>query len=214
MGRSSLKEPRQKEIVKAFYKIARKEGLENTSFAKVAEHMGITPSLIIHYFETKELLIYALVEYILDKYLLIFSVPAPTDNDDPLYTLLKVIDNIFSHKWNTLFDDGLSYSCYALSFRNKVIMKKYKLLLDTLRKHLEGLITLCIESGLLKIKDASTTADLIFVIADGAYYYLSLTDNKNEYQNKLENYKSRAIALLELPESVVNGYYGKWQKQQ
>ena len=93
-------------------------------------------------------------------------------------------------------------------------MKKYKLLLDTLRKHLEELISRCIETGLLKVKDASTTADIIFVIADGAYYYLSLADNKNEYQNKLEKYKSRAIALLELPESVVNGYYGKWQKQQ
>ncbi|HVV07045.1 MAG TPA: hypothetical protein VHC96_22610 [Puia sp.] len=202
MGRSSLKEPRQKEIVKAFYKIARKEGLENATFAKTAELIGITPGLVIHYFETKEHLIYALVEYILDKYLLIFQVSPAADKKDALHDLLKAIDNIFSHKWNTLFDDGVSYSCYALSFRNKTIMKKYKLLLDTLRKQLEELIIRCIEDGALEIEDPSATADIIFIIADGAYYYLSLTDDKEEYLTKLAQYKQKAINLLNLPATV------------
>lgn len=50
MGRKSLKEPRQKEIIRAFYKIAKKEGLENASILKTANLIGITPSLIMHYF--------------------------------------------------------------------------------------------------------------------------------------------------------------------
>lgn len=209
MGRNSLKEPRQKEIVKAFYKLAKKEGLENATFAKAGELIGITPGLIIHYFATKEHLIYALVEYILDKYLLIFNVPAASEKNDPLYNLLKAIDNMFSHKWNTLFDDGVSYSCYALSFRNKTIMKKYKLLLDTLRKQLEELIVRCVEEGVLKVEDPAATADIIFVIADGAYYYLSLTDDRDEYLTKLAQYKQRAINLLNLPATVVDGYSDK-----
>lgn len=202
MGRNSLKEPRQKEIVKAFYKLAKKEGLENATFAKTAELIGITPGLIIHYFATKEHLIYALVEHILDKYLLIFQVPAAVEKDDSLHNLLRAIDNIFSHKWNTLFDDGVSYSCYALSFRNNIIMRKYKLLLDTLRKRLEELIVRCVEEGVLEVKDPSGTADIIFIIADGAYYYLSLTDNKEEYLTKLAQYKQRAFDLLNLPATV------------
>jgi hypothetical protein len=36
MGRKSLKPLRQKAIIKAFYKVAKKEGLENASIAKVA----------------------------------------------------------------------------------------------------------------------------------------------------------------------------------
>src|SRR5690242_12082800 len=105
VGRKSLKEPRQKEIIKAFYKLAKNEGLENASIAKTAEMIDMNPSLIIHYFRTKDYLVYGLVEYILDKYLLIFKVPANSD-DSYLQLLLKVIDNIFSKKWNTLFDDG------------------------------------------------------------------------------------------------------------
>jgi len=54
MGRKSLKETRQQEIIKVFYKVAKKEGYENTSIAKIAKVMDINPSLIMHYFETKE----------------------------------------------------------------------------------------------------------------------------------------------------------------
>ena len=76
MGRKSLKGPRQKEIIKAFYKVAKKEGLENASIAKTAELININPSLVVHYFKSKDYLVYGLIEYILDKYLLIYKVPA------------------------------------------------------------------------------------------------------------------------------------------
>ncbi len=118
MGRKSLKEERQREIIKAFYKLAKKEGLENASIAKTAAVIDINPSLVMHYFETKEALVYGLIEYILDKYLLIYQLPKEYDGSAET-ALMKVIDNIFSHKWNTLFDDSVSYSCYALAFRNK-----------------------------------------------------------------------------------------------
>jgi AcrR family transcriptional regulator len=197
MGRKSLKEPRQKEIIKAFYKLAKKEGLENASIAKTAELIGINPSLIMHYFQTKEYLIYGLVEYILDKYLLIFKVPVNRD-DTPLEILLKVIDNIFSNKWNTLFDDGVSYSCYSLAFRDKVIRDKYKLLLDALRCRLQELIIACTEEGSIDVQDTAMAADIIFVLVDGAYYYLSLTSDKKEYASKLLQYKNNAIGLLNI----------------
>lgn len=197
VGRKSLKEPRQKEIINAFYKLAKKEGLENASIKKTAALININPSLVIHYFSTKEHMVYSLVEYILDKYLLIFNVPV-NSSDTPLQVLLKVIDNIFSKKWNTLFDDGVSYSCYSLTFQDKTIRKKYKLLLDTLREHLAGLIAPCIENGSINIKDPAPVADIIFVLVDGAYYYLSLTDDKAEYNAKLLEYKNKAIELLNI----------------
>lgn len=197
MGRKSLKDIRQKEIIKIFYKIAKKEGLENASLVKTAAAMGINPSLIMHYFQTKEFLIYSLVEYILDKYLLIYRVDNKDDND-PKSTLLKVMDNIFSRRWNTLFDDGVSYSCFSLTFRNKGIRKKYKMMLDSLRRTLEEQITVCNQAGVLSVKDPAYTADLIFVLVDGAYYYLSLVDDKEEYREKLAIYQQQAMKLLNL----------------
>jgi AcrR family transcriptional regulator len=195
MGRKSRKESRQKEIIKAFYKVAKKEGLEHASIAKTAASMDINPSLILHYFQAKEQLMYGLVEFILDKYLLIFKVP-PECGNDPKEVLLKVIDNVFSKKWNTLFDDGISYSCYSLTFRDKDIRKKYKALLDVLRKRLEELIVACKDAGHLLAADPALVADIIFVLVDGAYYYLCLADDKKEYEPRLMQYKKQAISLL------------------
>lgn len=196
MGRKNLKEPRQKEIIQAFYKLAKKEGLENASIAKTAELINVNPSLIMHYFKSKDYLVYGLIEFILDKYLLIYNLNNKKDNN-PKTVLFKTIDNIFSKKWNVLFDDGVSYSCYSLTFRNKIIRQKYKILLDTLRESLEELITACNNAKLLSVKKPSATADLIFVLVDGAYYYLSLVDDKNEYIKKLSQYKRQALNLLQ-----------------
>jgi AcrR family transcriptional regulator len=197
MGRKNLKEPRQKEIIQAFYKLAKKEGLENASIAKTAELINVNPSLIMHYFKSKDYLVYGLIEFILDKYLLIFNLNNKKNNASPKTILYETIDNIFSKKWNTLFDDGVSYSCYSLTFRNKVIRQKYKILLDTLRKSLEELIVACNKANQLSVIKPSATADLIFILVDGAYYYLSLVDNKEEYMKKLGEYKKQALKLLQ-----------------
>jgi len=201
MGRKSLKEPRQKEIIKAFYKVAKKEGLENASIAKTAEVIGINPSLVMHYFKTKEHLVYGLIEYILDKYLLIYKIP-PEYEAHPRKALLAVIDNIFSSKWNTLFDDSVSYSCYSLAFRDRTIKEKYKNLLDALREKLRLLIQDCKDMGVLAVEDPALTADIIFVLVDGAYYYLSLVSDKREYQHKLMQYKRQAVANLNFVSSA------------
>lgn len=201
MGRRSIKESRQKEIIEAFYKLAIKEGLENASIAKTAAIININPSLVIHYFKTREHLIYGLIEYILDRYLLIYKTPAEY-NDDPKNRLLKIIDNVFSQKWNTLFDDSVSYSCYSLAFRDKIVKEKYKLLLDALRDNLKQIIIECNKLGVLAVKDPALVADTIFVMVDGAYYYLSLVSNKAEYKQKLEQYKQLALQQLNFVSSA------------
>ncbi|MFT4017513.1 MAG: TetR/AcrR family transcriptional regulator [Agriterribacter sp.] len=195
MGRKSIKTTRQKEIITAFYKIAKKEGLENASIAKTAASININPSLVIHYFKTKEHLVYGLIEYILDKYLLIYEIPVSYASD-PKKALLKVIDNIFSDKWNRLFDDSVFYSCYALAFRNKKVKAKYKKLLDTLRLNLKKVIQEGNKQRVLSVKDPGAVADIIFVIVDGAYYYLSMVSNKTEYRQKLAQYKKQALQQL------------------
>jgi AcrR family transcriptional regulator len=202
MGRKSLKETRQKEIIKVFYKLAKKEGLENTSIAKIAKEMDINPSLIIHYFQTREDLTYGLIDFILDKYQLIYKV-SPKKNVDSRTALIEVINNIFSKKWNTLFDDGLFYSCYSLTFREPKIRDMYKKLLDSLRSSLSKYIEQCRVDGLLQITDSDDVADSIFVLVDGAYFYLSLVSDKKEYERKLERYKAQAIEMLQLSDAPV-----------
>jgi AcrR family transcriptional regulator len=196
MGRKSLKETRQQEIIKIFYKVAKKEGYENTSIAKIAKVMEINPSLIIHYFETKEDLTYALIDHILDRYLSIYTIKHR--DKVTLEDLKRTIDMLFSKKWNLLFDDGLFYTFYALGFREKKIRLKYKVILDALRAGLAAMIEQCNAGGLTTIADPQTTADFIFVLVDGAYFYLSLEDDKIANTERMDDYKQRAYETLGL----------------
>lgn len=197
MGRNSIKDERRKEIIQKYYLVAKKEGLENTSIAKIASEMEINPSLIIHYFKNKEELNYALIDYILEKYLVIYKRQKLSGQDLRGY-LIDLIDKLFSKKWNALFNDSIFYSCYAMGFRDKKIKGKFKRLHDSLRVHLAEVLSKCKEAGIVDIESADATADLIYVLVDGAYYYLSLVSEKEEYETKLNIHRNYAFRALKL----------------
>lgn len=138
----------------------------------------------------------------MDKYQLIYKVRSKKPKDSKA-ALLEIINNIFSKKWNALFDDGLFYSCYSLTFREKKIRDMYKKLLDSLRTILSSHIELCRSEGLLNVDQSDATADNIFILVDGAYFYLSLVSDKREFDEKLKKYKQQAIDMLNLTESNV-----------
>lgn len=194
MGRKSIKELRRKEIVTAFYQVAKKEGLENASIAKVAKKMEINPSLVMHYFNTKEDLIDELIDFTLERYGHIYK--PKKSISDPKERLILIIDNLFSRKWNTLFDDGVFFSCYALIFRSKKIKKHFQELHDSLRSMLAESLQEAKDFGAIDIPDVAAAADMIFILVEGAYYYLSLSDGDNE--DKLRVYKNEVFLRLNL----------------
>jgi len=196
MGRKSLKSVRQKGIIKAFYKVARKEGLENASIAKVADVLEVNPSLVIHYFSTKQDLMHGLIEYILERYRLLYNPENGTLN--PTERLTKIIRNLFSRKWNRLFDDGVFYSSYALIFRDKTVKEHYKKLHDDLRKLLTNALHEAKMDGGIDVDDVEKTADLIFIFVEGAYYYLSMVGDRSEYEKRIKNYEKKVLSMLKL----------------
>jgi AcrR family transcriptional regulator len=194
MGRKSLKPVRQKAIIKAFYSVARKEGLENASIAKVASVLDVNPSLVIHYFKTKQDLIHGLIEYILERYRLIYNPENGTL--DPAERLKKIIRNLFSRKWDKLFDDGVFYSSFSLIFRDKTLKAHYKNIHDHLRQMLTDTLKEANENGVIEIDNVEQTADLIFVFVEGAYYYLSMVSDKDEYNGRIEYYQETVLSML------------------
>jgi AcrR family transcriptional regulator len=196
MGRLSLKDTRQKEIILAFYTVAKKIGLENASIAKVADHMDINPSLIVHYFKTREALFSGLIAFILEQYSGIYK----TNGQDYAHAgeLKQLIDNLFSRKWNKLFDDSVFYSCYALIYRDKKIRSAFKALHDSLRKLLTDALQKANKNGVIKIRNEKETVEIIFALMEGAYYYLGMIDSKTDYTRKLNMLKKHALLQLGL----------------
>jgi AcrR family transcriptional regulator len=200
MGRKSLKPVRQKAIIKAFYKVARREGLENASIAKVASVLDVNPSLVIHYFETKQDLIHGLIEYILERYRQIYNPENGTLN--PKERLEKVIRNLFSRKWDKLFDDGVFYSSFSLIFRDKTLKAHYKNLHDHLREMLTDTLRDAKDNDLIDVADVEKTADIIFIFVEGAYYYLSMVSDRDEYERRIELYQKTVLSMLKFQSPV------------
>ena len=203
MGRKSLRVDRRKESIRAFYKTAKKQGLHNVSIGKLATAMDMNPSLIIHYFKTKEELVFGLIEYILDRYKNLY-IAGKSKEQASIDVLHEVLDNLFSRKWNKLVDDDVFYNCFTLIFRNPRIKEKYKALHDSLRSMLADILDRCKEDGYLFTGDTYQTADLIFLFVEGAYYYLSMTNDPKEYEEKMNLYKNQALEILDLYHNTIS----------
>lgn len=191
--KTTISANRKKEIIEGFYQLSKENGLENTSIAKIGNHLGMPPSLIMHYFPTREILISHLISFILQRLLKIYT---------PIIQELRVqnytdphtfVDRMFSRDWNLLIDDGVFYSCFSLIFRNDRIKKEYRNLHLKLRENLKEILD---QDEKLKLKDTELLAEQIFVVVEGAYYYLSMIDDEELYEKKQLIFKNQVYDLL------------------
>src|SRR5690606_41390583 len=105
---------------------------------------------------------------------------------------------LYCRQWTALFDDRISYSCYVLIFRNKKLRTRYISVLYSLHHSLAGFIEKCRREQIVQTDDPVLSSRISFALVDGAYYYLSLEDDKDLYQERLDQYKQRAITVLGL----------------
>jgi hypothetical protein len=157
--------------------------------------MSINPSLIIHYFKTKQELEVALIDYILERYLKIYKVNGTIDTKEKL---IELLDKLFSRKWNKLIDDGVFYSCYAHIYINREFKRKFKQLHDSLRSSFKQSLLDATSNQVVKPEDIDELTEIIFALLEGAYYYLGLVDNKEEYEVKVAYYKQQVFNILQI----------------
>lgn len=197
MGRSNLTNQRQKEITIAFYEVAKKVGLENASIAKVADKMGISKGLIMHYFATKESLIFALYEQILERYLN-FVVAEKYLNIATKKELVVYISSLFSREWNLYIDDGVFYSFYALIYQNDQVSALYSEFLKTLRNGIATILQNCKDKNIIYNSDVVQSSNILYAMIDGAYFQLGAhINNKETYNKEAELFINHALGLLD-----------------
>jgi AcrR family transcriptional regulator len=196
MARTSDKaELRRREILENFYEVLKEEGLEGASIAKIAARMDIHPSLIIHYFSTKEELIVALVDSILEKYEETF-LPALQDIEDPEERLEATIDAIFGMDWARLVDAGVFYACYSLSFRNQRVKDSFQKMYSRLRELLIEGITVLIDRKIIIAADAGKLADLVITLLEGYDFYRGVMEDDERFDELSRFLKQNALAIM------------------
>ena len=166
MRKNQKAEIRKPEILENYYQILIDEGFEGASIGKIAKRMAIHPSLIIHYFKTKENMTSELVDLLIEKYLApeFLEFDHISDLEQRFHAL---IDTLFSLEWSRTVNPGLHFGFYYLSFRNPAIHERYCRMIRRLRDYLIGELERFREAGVIKITSLKRAADLIVTLMEG-----------------------------------------------
>ena len=170
MGRNSIAHIRKPDILRHTYRIVAEEGLAGMSINKIARRMNANPGIVMHYFENKEGLILALVEYMLERAETIYD-SVFEKYEDPRQYFEDCAEYFFQNHENPPARQSVFWSCYALSFRNEKvkdgIQRMYQRFVERLIKGLE----LWEYHGLAEVDNKEDVANIMLTLIEGFGYF-------------------------------------------
>ncbi len=204
MGRKSKAVERRTEILGHLIHLLDEEGLEGATFAKISKRMGVNKSLVAHYFESKEEMMVALADHIIERYQQTYK-RLFKDVKDPRRRLDFFLDTIVNLDW--VIGDELSdivyYSCFYLRFKNEKISSRLAKLYEFLKDLYAEELTLYRDAGILNIHDPEQTAVFILSLVEGCYYYSTIMGKSNRDQIKIDNIRALVLQILKSDISVL-----------
>jgi AcrR family transcriptional regulator len=187
---------RKPEILESYYQVLIEQGLEGASISKIAKHMGIHPSLIIHYFKNKENMKLELIDLLIEKYkspdMIIFE--HIEDDKKRFYTL---IDILFSFDWSRTVDPGIHFGFYYLSFRNKEIQKRFKRMFVWLRDYIQEQLVYFNSKDIININDEKQAADLIVTLMEGMEFHSHFLSDNHSFDTFSQVAKKNILHMLQ-----------------
>jgi len=134
MSRNKKSDIRKPEILKHLYQVLSKEGLRGTTLSKVAQHMGVNPSLIIHYFKTKDDMFTEMADSVFDGYEDHYFSEV-VEKSAPLDSLEAIFDVMFDQDWDDT-DESVYWALFYLGYRNKKVRKRDTAFRTRIKKHI------------------------------------------------------------------------------
>ncbi len=200
MGRKSKANIRKQEILAHFYEVIIDEGFEGASIAKIAKRMDVNPSLLIHYFSTKDAMVLGLIDYIIDTYS-VQIIPDFSGTTDPAERWDDVLDVVSRIQWDRIMNNTVYYSCYTLSFRYEEIRQRfrsfYKGLVNTLAYEVEH----ANRAGIIQVEDSTEVAEMMLSLVEGANFYQHVGDRAISLDARAERIKTIMKSVFALPQA-------------
>ena len=198
MGRNSISHVRKPEILEHVYAVLKVEGILNTSLAKIANHMGVNSSLLIHYFKTKDNMMAELVDSLAERYANYFegNRKALMDVQDPTIRLDTLLDLLFDPDWESVVDASVFWGCFYLGYRNEKIKERFKKMYEGFMKAIAKEIRERRKRENLDIVDSGKAAIAIIALIDGYAFYNSAVDREHPNPEELKYLKGVAKKIL------------------
>jgi len=196
MRKNSSAKNRKPEILEQYYQVIIAEGLEGASISKIADRMGIHPSLIIHYFKTKENMTVELVELIIEKFespdFLQFN-----DVADPKKRFQKLFATLFSKEWSFTVDPSVFYAFYYLSFRHPVIRRRFEAMFKRFRDYLVDELQFYKTLGIVDTADIQKAADIILTLLEGLVFHANFLSSRQPFEEFADYARATVLSMLQ-----------------
>ena len=195
MKKRSNAENRIPEILESYYQVILDLGFEGASIGKVAKNMDIHPSLIIHYFKSKENMNIELVKLIIEK----FNSPQFLKLDhiqDLTERFTKLIDVLFSFDWSRTVHPTVFYAFYYLSFRNPSIKERFQKMFMDFRDYLTDEFRFYKKAGIIFVDDPQKAADMVVTLVEGLEFHAGFLKNGQSFDIFADYSKQIALGLL------------------
>ncbi len=184
-------------MLEAYYQTLLDEGLQGASIAKIARRLDVPPSLLIHYFGTKEQMTVELVDYLLEAFHETYGAKLAAIAD-PRERLLAILDEFFSPEYHQLLDDRAFYACFYLSLTHPKVRHAYATLYESSLELVETAIGECIEAGVIPPDDAHELAMMVKALEEGYAFLIGGGADEAVKATMGQVLKERTVGLLRL----------------
>lgn len=195
MGRKSKADARKQEILATFYEVLKEEGIEHASIAKIAGKMEVNPSLLIHYFKTKEEMVVEVVDFLLQRYEDAFLEDV-NRLEDPKKRFELVLNLLFGVSWVEVIDYSVFYGCYYLAARHERIKERFQEMYQHFREYLTKEVEIWLEHQLISPQPAEQVAEYLIVSLEGLAYYGHIFQDKASYAQRASFVKEMILKSL------------------
>jgi AcrR family transcriptional regulator len=198
MKREEWARIRRREMLAAYYEVLLEEGLQGASLAKIAKRIDAPPSLLIHYFGTKEQMTIELVDYLLERYHETYGALLERIAD-PLQRLRAIVDYLFSVEYHQLLDDRAFYALFYVSLTHPTVRRAFARVYQESLVLIEKTLGECMDAGFMTLDDPHELAVTLKALEEGYAFLIGGGADEDARAEIGGALKKRALQLLGLP---------------
>ena len=195
MGRNSKSTIRRREIMESCYQVIAEKGLEGATLKQIGKEMGVSPSLLMHYFASKEEMILALVDFMVQKMDKTYF-QATRKTKSAKERLALYIDKNLNFEIPQSVEDKVFYGSFYLALGDERIRGSFRRMYDHDRKMIVDLIEDYMREEGINILNPDLLAIQLISNIEGFYMYRVVYGDSPELDQAAKSYKETLWKIL------------------
>jgi AcrR family transcriptional regulator len=191
-SRARAAEDRRAELIRVAYKLLARDGVHRVPLQQISSEAGVSKGLLIYHFQTKDGLVLASLEWVLE------STEARirehlAESDDPATAISKVVDAVWigpeaNHDFFRFYLDGVEHEARSPEFdefadRARSIMNSFY----------QEVIVAGVDAGVLDVEDPTVAAIQMRAVIEGTFLQWLQTSDWRTNHGEYKEYCRRAL---------------------